>query len=329
MPGPVVLVGLMGSGKTTVGRRLAATLDRPFVDADEALEERAGRSDRRHLRRPTARTPSATSRPRCSPSCSTRADAAGDRQRRRRRRCARPTASASGAPTTSPWCGSTPAPAFLASRIEQQKAHRPLLAGDEAPREVLERLHAERAPLYDEVADLVVDVEPFHEGEEQAEAGARRAHRRPLSTGRASRGRSRRVITVDVPLPGASYPVVVGAGAPRRAGRRWCRVGRAARRGRHASPGSRSRSTPAASTGASRSAHGEAAKSLATVEELCRAWAAWGLTRGDAVVAVGGGVVTDVGGLRGRELPPRDPRRARPDHAARAWSTPRSAARPA
>ena len=42
---------------------------------------------------------------------------------------------------------------------------------------------------------------------------------------------------------------------------------------------------------------GEAAKSLATVEELCRAWAAWGLTRADVVVAVGGGLVTDVAGF--------------------------------
>jgi 5-deoxy-5-amino-3-dehydroquinate synthase len=42
---------------------------------------------------------------------------------------------------------------------------------------------------------------------------------------------------------------------------------------------------------------GEAAKSLATVEELCRAWSRWGLTRADVVVAVGGGVVTDVAGF--------------------------------
>ena len=40
----VVLVGLMGSGKTTVGRRLASRLDRHFVDADAALEEIADRS---------------------------------------------------------------------------------------------------------------------------------------------------------------------------------------------------------------------------------------------------------------------------------------------
>ena len=43
--------------------------------------------------------------------------------------------------------------------------------------------------------------------------------------------------------------------------------------------------------------NGETAKTLSTIEELCRAFAAWGLTRGDAVVGVGGGVVTDVAGF--------------------------------
>lgn len=39
---PIVLVGLMGAGKSTVGRRLAARLDLPFVDADNEIEEAAG-----------------------------------------------------------------------------------------------------------------------------------------------------------------------------------------------------------------------------------------------------------------------------------------------
>ncbi len=38
---PVVLVGLMGAGKTAVGRRLAALLGVGFVDADEAIVEAA------------------------------------------------------------------------------------------------------------------------------------------------------------------------------------------------------------------------------------------------------------------------------------------------
>jgi len=42
---------------------------------------------------------------------------------------------------------------------------------------------------------------------------------------------------------------------------------------------------------------GETAKTLSTIEELCRAFATWGLTRGDAIVGVGGGVVTDVAGF--------------------------------
>ena len=42
---------------------------------------------------------------------------------------------------------------------------------------------------------------------------------------------------------------------------------------------------------------GESAKSLATVETLCRELSRWGLSRADVVVAVGGGVVTDTAGF--------------------------------
>jgi shikimate kinase len=41
---PIVLVGLMGAGKSTVGRRLAKRLGLPFVDSDEAIEDAAGYS---------------------------------------------------------------------------------------------------------------------------------------------------------------------------------------------------------------------------------------------------------------------------------------------
>lgn len=39
---PIVLIGMMGVGKSTVGRRLAARLALPFVDADEEIETAAG-----------------------------------------------------------------------------------------------------------------------------------------------------------------------------------------------------------------------------------------------------------------------------------------------
>ena len=40
----VVLIGMMGSGKTTVGKLLSRRLCRPFIDTDALIEERAGRS---------------------------------------------------------------------------------------------------------------------------------------------------------------------------------------------------------------------------------------------------------------------------------------------
>ena len=43
-PRSVVLIGLMGAGKTAVGRRLANQLDLPFIDADGEIEVAAGAS---------------------------------------------------------------------------------------------------------------------------------------------------------------------------------------------------------------------------------------------------------------------------------------------
>ncbi len=42
LPKTVVLVGLMGAGKTSVGRRLADLFDSRFVDADKEIEQAAG-----------------------------------------------------------------------------------------------------------------------------------------------------------------------------------------------------------------------------------------------------------------------------------------------
>ncbi|MBL6932942.1 MAG: shikimate kinase [Rhodospirillales bacterium] len=39
---PVVMIGLMGAGKSRIGRELATRLDLPFVDADDEIVEAAG-----------------------------------------------------------------------------------------------------------------------------------------------------------------------------------------------------------------------------------------------------------------------------------------------
>ena len=43
-PRSIVLIGLMGAGKTAMGRRLASRLDLPFIDADTEIEMAAGAS---------------------------------------------------------------------------------------------------------------------------------------------------------------------------------------------------------------------------------------------------------------------------------------------
>ena len=103
------------------------------------------------------------------------------------------------------------------------------------------------------------------------------------------------MIELEVPLGDRTYPVVIGAGA-REALPDLLPTGvvRAAvvtqeRIGVEVDPGVEHRvfTIP----------DGEETKDLATVEGLCRAWASWGLTRGDVVVAVGGGVTTDLAGF--------------------------------
>lgn len=104
---------------------------------------------------------------------------------------------------------------------------------------------------------------------------------------------------VRVDLPTGSYDVVIGAGALAEAGgllagRRRCAVVSQPAVADHYA-GALQRAVPAAEVFLVDD--GEEAKSLTTVESLCRRFAAWGLLRADAVVALGGGVVGDVAGF--------------------------------
>lgn len=103
------------------------------------------------------------------------------------------------------------------------------------------------------------------------------------------------MISLEVPLPDRSYPVLVGAGARHRllevlpTGVRRAAVVTQAGIGVTVDPG--------VDHEVFTMPDGEEGKDLGTVEDLCRDWARWGLTRGDVVVAVGGGVVTDTAGF--------------------------------
>ena len=92
-----------------------------------------------------------------------------------------------------------------------------------------------------------------------------------------------------------SYPVLVGAGA-----RHYLRevIPAGARRGAIVSqPGIPWELETGIQQQTFLIGDGEAAKSLQSVERLCRDFAAWGLHRTDVVVALGGGMVTDVAGF--------------------------------
>lgn len=106
------------------------------------------------------------------------------------------------------------------------------------------------------------------------------------------------IVEVHVPLGDRSYTVAVGHGARSRAAslipasaRRVAIVTQAG------IPDTYVPEFPQHSVSVHHIGDGEAHKSLATIERLCSEFARAGVTRGDVVVAVGGGMVTDVAGF--------------------------------
>jgi 5-deoxy-5-amino-3-dehydroquinate synthase len=108
---------------------------------------------------------------------------------------------------------------------------------------------------------------------------------------------------VTVALPDAPYDVVVGAGALADAGsllagrRRVAVVSQAGIADFHAPALVAALQQADVTTDLFLIGDGEDAKSLTTVDDLCSRFAAWGLRRDDAVVALGGGVVGDTAGF--------------------------------
>lgn len=156
----VVLIGMMGSGKTTIGRALADRMQRPFLDTDQLVETRTGRTVREIFAKD------------------------GEPAFRQMETDALTAAMTHGEPAVVAGAGgivlsadnrSTLAdhatvvwlrarPATLVSRIAPRTAsrgsHRPLIDGDPLGR--ITTLIAERTPLYERVANFVIDVDDLN-----------------------------------------------------------------------------------------------------------------------------------------------------------------------
>lgn len=155
----LVLVGLMGAGKTTVGRLLAERLGRRFVDSDEAIERREGRTVReiwltdgepvfRELETMALRDALAADIP------SVIAAAGGVVLTERNR------VALAGAAADVVWLRAEPA--VLGGRATRGD-HRPLLDGDAEA--TLRGMAIDREDLYREVATVTVEVGDRSPGE--------------------------------------------------------------------------------------------------------------------------------------------------------------------
>ena len=159
-PRAVVLVGLMGAGKTAVGRLLAERLLMPFVDADREIETAAGLTINEIFARHgepffREREEKVMARLLSGPPQVIAAGGGAFMSAATRERIK--------AMSISVWLK---ADIDLLLRRTAKRTHRPLLAGDN-PRAVLERLDRDRGPIYataditvettDEPADLVAE----------------------------------------------------------------------------------------------------------------------------------------------------------------------------
>jgi shikimate dehydrogenase len=152
-PRRIALAGMMGTGKTTVGKLLAQRLDVPFVDTDALVEGEAGMSVAEVFQRqgePRFRQmeASAVARALAAPEAVV-ALGGGSLLRPETRRRVR-------AATCVVWLWATPAVAAARAHADRHST-RPLLAGEE-PRQALRGLLDERLPTYARAADLVLDT---------------------------------------------------------------------------------------------------------------------------------------------------------------------------
>ena len=149
----LVLVGMMGSGKTTVGRIVGERLGRRVVDSDQVIEARTGRTVREIFEtdgEPAFRAleTEALVEALTEQEPLVIAAAGGVVLSEQNRTALR------DSPSKVVWLCADPA--TLVERV-RSGGHRPLLDGD--PEGTLQRMFAERSVLYRQVADAIVLVD--------------------------------------------------------------------------------------------------------------------------------------------------------------------------
>jgi shikimate kinase/3-dehydroquinate synthase len=281
----IVLVGLMGAGKTSIGKRLAVKLGLPFYDADHEIERAAGitiaeifaRHGESHFR-------------------------AGEKRVIQRLLNQGPIVLAPGGgafidPETralirnqaiSIWLH-CPLP-ILVNRV-RGRTHRPLLnSGD--PAEILRSLSAERNPIYAEADIVIFGSEDPPEVTVQTIIDALSTHV-PMKQ-------------VKVQLSQTSYNVLIGANLLTRAGalmtssipqKRCCIITDETVAGLHLPVLEQSLSDAGISYDTIIVRPGEASKGFETWTSLVEELLARKVDRHTAVVALGGGVVGDLAGF--------------------------------
>lgn len=179
LPRTVALVGLMGAGKSAIGKRLAARLGLPFVDADDEIERAAGCTIAEFFER-----------------YGEQEFRAGERRviGRLLEETPRVLSTGGGAymdPETRALMKTRALTVWLRAELDvlfdrvKKRTHRPLLRqGD--PKETLARLMQQRYPIYAE-ADIVVDstAQPAERTTEQV-LDAIRAHLQPQTPGQTT-----------------------------------------------------------------------------------------------------------------------------------------------
>ena len=319
----ILLVGMMGAGKTTTGPLVAERLGWGYCDSDAEVEAATGLHGARALRRarrgglPPGGGRRAAPRPARTPLPSVVSVAGGAVLSEDNRRLI----AASG---TVVWLRARPETLAAPGRrrlgtptSRRRSGRRP-----GAPR------HAVRAPALRRGGESWSSTSTGSPRKRSCGVSSTRWRpipaappppmERPLPGPQPVGGRSVHALSVD--LADRSYPVLVG---PRRAPRgRTIRPARArswpssSRRRRSEKPAGWTAWTLACPPSCASFPTGRSAKTLATVEELARRFARTGLSRSDVVVAVGGGIVTDVAGFAAADVPPRDGLRERRHLAA-------------